>query len=220
VISSVSRLTLVAALALGVVNTAAAQDKDPDKKVGGSGVPAGYTGRVDRPDRQKIEDASWQKDGALWHVKTGPPHIAYRASDIATGTFTVSTRIDQLETPAHPEAYGIFVGGQNLDKDTQKYTYLIVRGTGEYSIWVRDGAGRPTAIVPWTANDAVTKADASGKGSYRLAINVANGKVNFMVNGKTVHTADKASVPTDGIAGLRVNHNLHVATTGLEIKKG
>ena len=105
-----------------------------------------------------------------------------------------SATFDQLENPAHPEAYGIFIGGQNLDGPAQRYTYFVVRGTGQYLVRVRDGANTKD-VATWTSNAAVPKADASGKATYRLAAHVAADTVHFIVNDKTVAAAPKAAAP-------------------------
>ncbi|MEJ7811541.1 MAG: hypothetical protein WKG32_14105 [Gemmatimonadaceae bacterium] len=195
----------------------AGMDKDM-AATGGSGVPAGYMARTDK-ESQKITDAKYTMKDGRWNVQTGPPHIVYAAKDMASGTYTASATFDQLEAPAHPEAFGIFVGGQNLDGAGQKYTYLLVRGTGQVMVTQRDGAGTKP-VMAWTDNAAVTKADASGKGTYKLAIKVGADSVRFMVNDTQVGAAPKSAVSTDGIVGMRINHNLHVAATPVTITKG
>lgn len=190
---------------------------DNDRATGGGGVPAGYVGRTDR-DGVAISGANYASNGGKWEVTTGPAHIVYAARDSARGTYTASATFDQLEAPRHPEAYGIFIGGKNLDQPTQQYTYFLVRGTGEYFVKVRDGA-QTKGVVDWKASDAVPKADASGKASYHLVAQVGADSVRFLVNDKPVAVVARAGLPTDGIAGLRINHNLHVAVTPVEIKK-
>src|SRR5437899_3769350 len=58
----------------------------------------------------------------------------------------------QMKNPAHPEAFGIFIGGKNLADSGQTYTYFLVRPIdGMYSIRRRTAyMTRPTAIVEWT----------------------------------------------------------------------
>jgi hypothetical protein len=191
---------------------------DPDRATGGAGVPAGYVGRTDR-EGTPIGGAKYAANGGRWEVTTGPAHIVYAAKDSASGTYTASASFDQLETPAHPEAYGLIIGGRNLDQPAQQYTYFLVRGTGEYMVRVRDGA-QTRNVVEWKASDAVPKADASGKASYRLTAHVAPDTVHFLVNDKLVAAVAKSAVPTNGIAGLRINHNLHVSVTPVAVKKG
>ena len=196
---------------------AATAGSDPDIATGGQGVPAGYVGRTDR-ETVNITDASYTATGNRWEVKTGPAHIVYAAKDSATGSYTVSTTVDQLAAPAHPEAFGLFIGGQNLDQPTQKYTYFVVRGTGDYLVKVRDGSDTRD-VVKWTASDAVPKQDASGKATYRLSAQVMADSVRFMVNDAPVATVAKSAITTDGVAGLRINHNLHLTVQPVEIRK-
>ncbi|MFL5577645.1 MAG: hypothetical protein ACJ79S_16950 [Gemmatimonadaceae bacterium] len=212
-----SATTDSAAAAAAPAPAGAAAGSDNDRATGGGGVPAGYVGRTDR-DGVAISGASYVNNGGKWEVTTGPAHIVYAAKDSARGSYTASASFDQLEAPRHPEAYGIFIGGKNLDQPTQQYTYFLVRGTGEYFVKVRDGA-QTKGVIDWKASDAVPKADASGKASYRLAAQVGADSVRFLVNDKPVAAVAKAGLPTDGIAGLRINHNLHVAVTPVEIKK-
>ena len=190
---------------------------DSDRATTGGGVPAGYVGRTDR-EGVDIAGAKYVQSGGRWEVTTGPAHIVYAAKDSARGSYTATASFDQLETPRHPEAYGIIIGGRNLDQPSQQYTYFLVRGTGEYLVKVRDGAGTRN-VVEWKASDAVPKADASGKASYKLTAHVAADTVHFLVNDKLVAATPKSAVPTDGIAGLRINHNLHVSATPISISK-
>ena len=111
----------------------------------------------------------------------------------------------------------MFIGGRNLDQPTQAYTYFIVRGTGELAIKVREGDATRD-VVKWSASPDVPKADASGKASYALSVQVTNDAVKFFVNGKQAASASKAGLPTDGVAGLRINHNLHVKVTPVTVK--
>jgi len=195
---------------------AAAPTSDPDRATGGAGVPTGFSGRTDRASTN-IADAKYVNKGTdKWEVTTGPAHIMWSAADTARGNFTAATTIEQLSAPAHAEAFGMFVGGQQLDQPDQRYTYLVVRGTGEYLVTVREG-GATRAVVPWTANAAVPKQDGSGKATYRLAIQAGTDSVRFLVNGTRVASVARGAVPVDGIVGLRINHNLHVQTDRVRI---
>ena len=197
--------------------TAAAPTADADVAAGGAtGLPAGYTGRSDRGG--PLTEAKYVDNGGRWDITTGPAHIVYATKDSASGSYTVSTTIDQLANPTHPEAFGIFVGGKDLEQPNQTYTYMVVRGTGEVLVNVMEGT-TPRRVMAWTANPAIPKADSAGKASYKLAVAVGADSVRFMVNDKAVGAAAKGSVPTDGVAGLRVNHNLHVLATPVSITK-
>jgi len=195
----------------------AGMEHDADKATGGSGVPAGYVGRTDNASKN-ITDAKYVESNGRWDVTTGPAHIVYAAKDSASGAYTATTTIDQLAAPSHPEAYGLVIGGTDLAGAGQRYTYFIVRGTGEYSVKVRDGAAART-VVDFTSSPSVPKADAAGKASYALGTQVTADSVKFMVNGTTVKTLPKAGLFTDGIVGVRINHNLHVLVTPVQVKK-
>lgn len=193
-----------------------AMGSDPDVNVTGGAIPAGYTARTDKSDAP-ISGASYTASGGAWEVRTGPPHIIYAAKDTASGNYTVSATVEQLEAPTHPEAYGLFIGGRDLDGPGQTYTYFLVRGGGDLMVRVREG-DKTRDVIKWTPNADVPKADASGKGTYALAATVAGDAVKFSVNGKEVASVAKAGLPTDGIAGMRINHNLHVRATPVAIK--
>jgi hypothetical protein len=189
--------------------TAATMTDDPDvAAIGGTGVPNGYVGRTDRPDQQ-LSGAKYALSGGGWDVTTGPAHILYRPGDSASGSYTVTTTIEQLAAPAHPEAYGVFVGGSNLDGPGQRYLYFLARGTGEFMARVREG-DKTRNVIGWQKNAAVPTANASGQGSYRLAIQVAPDSVRFLVNGQRVGGVAATGLPTSGVYGVRINHNLHV----------
>ena len=196
---------------------AAGAAADPDNATGGSGVPAGFLGRVDRAGTN-ITDVKYTRRGDMWEVQTGPHHIMWAAGDTARGSFTASARLQQMEAPAHREAYGIFVGGSNLDQPTQKYSYFVVGGTGEYNISTRDG-DNVTRVRDWTASASVPKQDAAGKVENNLSIHVASDSVHFLVNNNLVAALPKSQFPTDGIAGIRIGHNLHLQVQPVTITR-
>ena len=193
-------------------------DADPDRAVAGGGVPAGYSARADREDTELSEIQYAVRGEDEWEITTGPAHIVWSAADSASGNYTARAEFEQLEAPRHPEAFGIFVGGQNLDSPDQRYTYFVVRGTGEYLIRVREG-GDTRDVAGWTKHDAVATQDESGKASYRVAVEVGADSVRFLVGDARVAAVAKNAVPTDGVVGLRVNHNLRVATGPVEVAR-
>jgi hypothetical protein len=189
---------------------------DPDKMQGGGTLPGGWSARLDngstKPEGVKISPVA----GGL-HFESGPAGIYYKAVDKPSGAYTVSATFTQLAPAAHPEAYGLFVGGSGLDGADQKYTYFLVRQDGKVLVKRRAGAATPT-VMNWTDNAAVKKADASGKMSNALAIEVGKDKTRFLVNGTEVSSATSDQVDTNGIAGVRVNHNLNVQVEGFSVK--
>ena len=196
---------------------AGAASSDPDVNVSGGSIPAGYAARTDRPDAD-ISGADYAASGEGWELNTGPSHIMYRAQDTASGAYTVSATIEQLAKPTHPEAYGLIIGGRDLDQPTQAYTYLVVRGTGDVLVRVREG-DQTRDVIKWTPSADLPKEDAAGKATYALAASVTGDAVKLSVNGKQVASVSKAGLPVDGIAGLRINHNLKVRVTPVSISR-
>jgi len=208
-------------LCLAVTATAAplAAQADPDKNVAGSGaLPAGWHAHTER--NAPLAALKFVSMGDGYHATMGPAAIFWRDADSVTGEYHTVATFTQTKAPMHPEAYGLIVGGQHLADSAQSYTYFLVRGDGMYSIRRRQGyANRPTAIVEWTVNDAVNKADGAGRATNELGVTVKGGRVQFLVNGKDVYSAAAADVDTKGTVGYRVNHNLDVHLTPIEVHR-
>lgn len=216
------RRLIVAGLLVGMLAPAVstAQGSDPDKNVKDGGVAAkGWTGRTDKKE-QDIKNAKFVDMGDGFHVTAGPPAIYWNPANTATGNYTVKATFSQTKAPAHPEAYGIFMGGTKLDADGQNYLYCAVFGTGMFSIKHRYGSEVHT-LVERKPSDAIKKADAEGKATNEIAWKVTDDKVACVINGIEVQSFPKADLigngkleSTDGIYGLRVNHNLDVHVSG------
>lgn len=206
------------ATAVGKITaTAAPAAGDTDLATRGKGFPSGYMAQFDHPD-SKANDVSYsEKEPGRWEVKTGPAHILYSPRDSARGKYSVTATFEQLEAPAHPEAFGVFIGGSKLDQpDARKYTYFVVRGDGMYLVKVRDGANTRT-VTDWTVNPAIPKQNAAGKGLYGIKVDVDGKTAKVSVNGAPVTTISGTNAPLGGTAGVRVNHNLHVIVTPVSI---
>jgi hypothetical protein len=203
-------LTVLSLLALAAAPLAAQGANDPTKKVAGSTpLPAGWSGRTDRAS-DKLTDAKFVTMGTGFHVTTGPAAIYWSAANAAKGPFVATTTITQTKAPTHPEAYGLFFMGKRLDAPNQDYAYFIIRGDGKFMVNHRAG-NDVHKIVPWTENAAIKKQDASGKATNTLSVDASTpDAVKLLVNGTVVHTLGKNFGSTDGVVGLRVNHNLDV----------
>jgi len=190
---------------------------DPDKKAtGGGALPAGWMGRTDRPT-QNLADAKFVKMGSGYHVTAGPPAIYWNPSRTVSGNYTLRGTFTQSKPSSHPEAYGLFFGGKNLDQPTQDYAYFLVRQNGMYTIKHRAGTETHT-IVDWTANPAIKQvSEGSAPAVNDLRVTVTADSVRFIVNGQTVQTTQRMGA--DGIYGLRVNHNLDVHVDNFGVTK-
>lgn len=225
-------LTALAALGMVALPLAAQQPKpgkpdtmkmkmgdhmaDPDKAVQGGGtLPTGWSARADRS--AALTNAKVVPMGDGMHVTLGPAIILYRAADMASGPFHTLATFTQTKAPMHPEAYGLFIGGKNLDAATQQYTYFLVRGDGKYLIKKRNGDST-SVVKDWTDGPSVAKADAAGKATNMLEIDNKSdpATVKFKVNGQEVYSMP-AGADARGIVGLRVNHNLDVHVAGFAL---
>ncbi len=195
-------LSLAALLATPLA--AQAKPADPDVKVAGGGVPAGWESRLDDPTAS-ASNVKFAPMGGGFHFTTGPAGIYWRAADAVPGSFHTVATFVQTKAPMHPEAYGLFIAGSDLSGPNQSYIYFLVRGNGQYSIRQRKGATvtdvTSGARNGWTPNDAVAK------------------KLTFKVNGKVVQEIDAPGGTVAGLVGIRMNHNLDVHIDGFGVHK-
>lgn len=223
---ALSLLSLTTLLALPL--SAQAKPADPDVNVAGSGMlPTGWSARLEKPT-DDLKSLTFAPMGAGLHFTTGPSGIFWRGADEVPGSFHTIATFTQTKAPAHPEAFGIFVAGKDLTGAGASYVYLIVRGTGEYSIRQGGAAGAASTNLTtggnrngWLANDAVAKQDESGKAKNVLEVSgdAATKKLTFKVNGKVVGEVDAPGGAVGGLVGIRMNHNLDVHVDGFAVHK-
>ena len=189
---------------------------DPDRRVANGGLPAGWSGRTDRPS-QNLADAQFVAVGNGFRVTAGPHAIYWRAENTATGNYTVRGTFTQTVPSAHPEAYGLFFGGKNLDQPNQDYAYFVIRQNGMYLIRHRAGSETHT-LVEWTAHPAIKSLTAGGPPAVNdLQVRFTADSAHFIVNGQTVRTMPR--IGADGIYGMRVGHNLDVRVDNFGITR-
>ena len=229
--SSVLTLTLLAAVA-SACNAQSGQqqqqqpaqqgENDPTRRVAGGTAPGGWQIRLDDKDAQRYttNDVSFVPMGGGFHITSGPAAI-YPGPDLPNGEFVLEATFNQMEAPRHPEAYGLFFAGRDLeDSDKQKYVYFLVRGNGQFLINHRGGR-EVHKIHDWTSSPAVKAQDASGKATNRLTVRAGADSVRFLANGQQVAAISRQEITNPGgKAGLRVNHNLNVHVTGFRAVPG
>jgi hypothetical protein len=209
---------LVLALVLAPSASAQSEKNHSDDAVqGGGALPAGWSARPDGTG--DIKSVKFVTMAPGYHLTLGPATILYRKSDRANGPFHTLATFHQMKKLKHAEGYGLFMGGQALDGNGQKYTYFLVRDDGTYLIKSRDGDKTTEVTKGWIAHPAIKKGDAEGKTTNLLEIDAKQNpnKVDFKVNGQTVHSADAASTSVKGIVGLRANHNLDLHIEGFDL---
>jgi hypothetical protein len=196
-------------------------DTDPTRRAQGGSVPAGWQIRLDDKDatRYTTNDVKFVPMGGGFHITSGPAAI-YPGADLPN-EFVLEATFNQTQAPAHPEAYGLFFSGKDLENsDKQAYVYFLVRGNGQFLINHR--AGRAVhKIFDWKDNPAIRKQDESGKASNQLTVRAGADSVRFIANGTQVAAISRQEITNPGgKAGLRVNHNLDVHVTGFRASPG
>ena len=221
----VAALLIIAAVA---ANSASAQDADRSVKDGGIKV-AGWKGRVDRRPASQgktINDSKFAATDGGFRISVGPAGNFWNPANTATGNYEVKATFKEHKmTASHPHSYGIFIGGADLESDTETLAYCIVYGNGTYSVKTFHGAKVTTVVAP-EANAALHQADAtSGESTNEIGWRVQGDKASCVVNGTAVKSFAKSElvgpdklVSTDGVYGIRVTHNLELTVTGLAKK--
>jgi hypothetical protein len=182
----------------------------PPAAVGeGGGLPEGYSFRLDS-ERSDPREFVVSREASGLHIRTGPAGIVWRSEDLVqSGPFRAEATFVQYGAPVgYREAYGIFVGGLDLELEDQEYTYLLVRTTGDFLVKRRLGETMEI-LVDWTPHQAVVRVSAEGdEPENTLAVDVVDGETLFVVNGTTVHSMPTPEARPYGIAGIRANHRL------------
>lgn len=211
-----SALALLAPALLLAPTALRAQASAPAKPAASApaALPAGWAARLDRDGAASA--MSFVKMGTGYHATTGPAAIFYESSRTAQGSYTAEATFTQTKAPMHPEAYGLILGAKQLDAATQNYLYFVVRGDGKYLLKHRAGAEVHT-LQDWTASPALKVADAAGKATNALRVRVGADSTRFDVNGTQVHAIATSASLTDGIVGLRINHQLDVHVDGFAV---
>lgn len=189
----------------------------PKIEAGGQ-FPAGWGVRTDQPGQLGKVQLETMAPG--WHLTTAASGIIYRAADAGSGNYEVSSKLHLFPGGAgHLEAFGIFVGGKDLEGAGVRYTYFLIRGDGTYKVKAMNGTKARDITTGWTKHPAIVPGKADGPVANTLSIVVGKDKVSFRVNGQEVHSAPATGLDVEGIAGLRVNHNLSIHVETLEVKK-
>jgi hypothetical protein len=205
------RAIFAAALAVVCATPLFAQEKAAPS----AALPAGWQMRLDKEtaDAAKLSFAAM---GGGFHATTGPAAIFWKPENNMKGDFKITATFTQTKAPTHPEAYGLFVGGKDLDSEKQEYGYIVIRGDGKYAIKHRAGAEVHT-IQDWTDLPGMNKQDAAGKATNTVAFVVSGDAVKALINGTEVKSWDKGYWGAQGFAGLRINHNLDVHVSDFAI---
>jgi hypothetical protein len=190
------------------------------RPIAGNGIEVGgWWARLDNPKEPRTA-LKFATMGTGLHATTGPNVILYDPQEDWEGPYTTKAALTMTKPASHQVAYGLFVGGQDLDTDKQRYTYFVVRQDGKYLIRKRTGATTTDVAGDWADHAAIQKPNAQGSQANELAIQVGRDTVTFMANGQTVATQPAKAVDVIGISGLRIGHGLDVHIEGFSVTQG
>jgi hypothetical protein len=218
----------VLALAVVLASTTA-QAQDADRSVKGGVQVAGWKARIDRRPMSQgktVNDSRMVSEGQALRLSVGPAGNFWNPSHTAKGDYTVKATFKEHKMAAsHPHSYGIFIGGNDLESDTETLAYCIAYGNGTYAVKTFHGA-KVTTLVDREATPALKKADANGESTNEIGWSVKGGKASCVINGTSVKTFDKSELVADdklksldGNYGIRVSHNLELTVSGLAAGK-
>ena len=168
----------------------------------------GWEARLDS-GRADVNDLSFRSMGGGFHVTTGPHAIFWNPSNTGSGTYTVSATFTQTKASSHPNSFGLFFGGEDLDGDGQRYTYFLIREDGQFLLKQRIGADTEDLTSGWAAHSAVNAID-GGRMTNTLSVEVGPNNVRFLSNGTELASVPAADLSVTGIAGVRFSHQLDV----------
>ena len=187
-------------------------------------APKGWMMRSDHSMNASDPDASGSVNfvavGTSFRATNPMAAIYWNPANTMGGEYTVKGKFTLLKTTGYNEYYGLIFGGSGLDGPNQSYLYFMVSDDGTFLIKRRNGSSTE-GISQKTPNAAVKKPDASGKCTNDLEVRIKPDKIDFVINGTVVDSVPKTgpAAKTDGIYGIRVNHQLQVQIDGFGASK-
>ena len=187
-------------------------------------APKGWRVRADRSTSASDPDAAgsikFVSTGTGFHATNPQAAVYWNPANTATGTYTLKGTFTLMKPSDHTNYYGLVFGGSDLEGPNQNYLYFVVAQDGTWLVKRREG-NASTANVATSASAAVKKPDASGKSVNALEVRVTPKGTEYLVNGTPVHTEPRTgpAAKTDGIVGMRVNHQLDVQIDGFGVSK-
>jgi hypothetical protein len=188
-------------------------------------APKGWKVRADHSADASDPDAAgavkFVISGSGFHATNPMAAVYWNPENTVTGDYTLKGTFKLIKSAGYSEYYGLILGGSGLEGPMQSYLYFMVTDDGTFLIKRRSGNSSTQSVSPKTASPAVKKPDAAGTSTNALEVRVKGDKVDFVINGTVVSTLPKTGLgtKTDGIYGIRVNHQLDVQIDNFGISK-
>ena len=188
-------------------------------------APKGWMLRVDRSTSASDPDAAgaikFVAMGAGFHATNPQAAVYWNPANTVAGNYSLKGTFTLMKPSGHTNYYGLVFGGSDLEGPTQAYLYFMVAQNGTWLIKRRAGDATTENVSAKTPSDAVKQPDATGMCTNALEVRVMADKIEFVVNGTVVNTMPRTgpTPKTDGIYGIRVNHQLEVQVDGFAMSK-
>ena len=188
-------------------------------------APQGWRVRVDRSTNASDPDAAgaikFVAAGSGFHATNPQAAVYWNPANTIGGNYTLKGTFTLMRPSGHTNYYGLVFGGSDLEGSAESYLYFLVAQDGTWLIKHRDGNVSTRDVVPRARSSAIKTPDASGKSVNQLEVRVAADHVDYAINGTVVQTTPKSGLAakTDGLYGIRVNHQLEVQIDGLAASK-
>jgi len=186
--------------------------------------PQGWKLRVDRSMTAEDPDAAgsikFTTKGSGFHAINPQAATYWNPANTATGNYSLKGTFTLVKSTGYDEYYGLMFGGSDLDAAGQSYLYFMITDDGTWLLKRRTGPSTQN-VSARTPNAAVKKPGAGGMCTNTLEVRVMADKMDLVVNGIVVSSLPKtgALAKTDGIYGLRINHQLEVQVDGFAFAK-
>jgi len=186
-------------------------------------APEGWKLRADRSTSASDPDApgdiKFVRTATGFHANNPQAAVYWHPANQATGNYSLKGTFTLVKPSGHTNYYGLLFGGSNLEGARQTYLYFMVAQDGTFLIKKREGDATTRDVSERVASGAVRKPDAKGTSTNELEVRVRPDRIEYLVNGTTVHTTPKTGLTstTAGTYGIRVNHQLEVRVDSLSL---
>lgn len=175
---------------------------------------------ADAADPDAAGPVKFVVSGNGFHATNPMAAIYWNPTNTASGNYTLKGTFKLIKSNGYDEYYGLIFGGNGLEGAMQSYVYFMVTDDGTYLIKRREGSST-SGVSQKTPSPAVVKPGSDGTATNTLEVQVKADKVDFVINGKVVASMPKtgALAKTDGIVGIRINHQLDVQIDNFGVSK-
>jgi hypothetical protein len=188
-------------------------------------APDGWKLRADQSTSASDPDAPgpirFTKTAVGFHAVNPQAAVYWHPANAAAGAYSLKATFTLMRPSGHTNFYGLVFGGRDLEGPRQTYLYFLVAQDGTWLVKRRAGDATTEDVVAKTPHAAVRKPAAGGTSTNALEVRVLANSIEYLVNGTRVHTMPRsgAVAQTDGLYGVRVNHQLEVQFEGLALAK-